>query len=41
MRTFQQQVPEAKEGEWWANMELVFDLQLHVGHMRGLVMSGE
>ena len=30
MRTFQQQVPEAKEGEWWANMELVFDLQLHV-----------
>ena len=30
MRTFQQQVPEAKEDEWWANMELVFDLQLHV-----------
>ena len=30
MRTFQQQVPEAKGGEWWANMELVFDLQLHV-----------
>ena len=30
MRTFQQQVPEAQEGEWWANMELVFDLQLHV-----------
>ncbi len=30
MRAFQQQVPEAKEGEWWATMELVFDLQLHV-----------
>ena len=30
MRTFQQKVPEAKEGEWWANMEMVFDLQLHI-----------
>ena len=30
MRTFQSQVPEAKEGEWWAEMEMVFDLQLHV-----------
>ena len=30
MRTFQQPVPEATEREWWANMELVFDLQLHV-----------
>lgn len=30
MRTFQRQVPEAKEGEWWAEMEMVFDLQLHV-----------
>ena len=30
MRTFQQQVPEAKEGEWWANMEMLFDLQLHI-----------
>ncbi len=30
MRTFQRQVPEAKEGEWWANMEMVFDFQLHI-----------
>lgn len=30
MRTFQRKVPEAQEGEWWANMEMVFDLQLHV-----------
>jgi L-rhamnose mutarotase len=26
MRTMQQPVPEAKAGEWWARMELVFDL---------------
>ncbi len=30
MRTFQEPVAEAKEGEWWALMEPVFDLQLHV-----------
>ena len=30
MRTFQSQVSEAKEGEWWAEMEMVFDLHLHV-----------
>ena len=26
MRNFQSQVPEAKEGEWWAGMEEVFDI---------------
>jgi L-rhamnose mutarotase len=26
MRTFQEPVPEAAEGEWWAEMEEVFDL---------------
>ena len=26
MRNFQAQVPEAQEGEWWANMEEVFDI---------------
>ena len=30
MRTFQEPVAEAKEGEWWALMEPVCDLQLHV-----------
>ena len=30
MRTFQQRVPEAEPQEWWASMELVFDLHLHV-----------
>ncbi|MEE2659133.1 MAG: L-rhamnose mutarotase [Candidatus Latescibacterota bacterium] len=30
MRTFQQRVPEAAEGEWWAMMEKVFDLDDHV-----------
>jgi L-rhamnose mutarotase len=30
MRTFQEKVPEAGEGEWWAQMEPVFDLQLHL-----------
>jgi L-rhamnose mutarotase len=25
MRTFQVPVPEAKEGEWWAKMDLVLD----------------
>ena len=30
MRTFQEKVPEAKDGEWWANMELVFDMQLYI-----------
>ena len=31
MRTFQEPVPEAGEGEWWAFMECVFDLHDHVG----------
>ena len=26
MRDFQYQVPEAREGEWWAGMEEVFDI---------------
>ena len=26
MRDFQSQAPEAKEGEWWAGMEEVFDI---------------
>ena len=26
MRTLQERAPEAKAGEWWADMELVFDL---------------
>ena len=26
MRTMQERVPEAKPNEWWARMELVFDL---------------
>lgn len=26
METFQEPVPEARPGEWWADMELVFDL---------------
>ena len=30
MRPFQEPVPEAAEGEWWAPMEQVFDLQDHV-----------
>ena len=30
MRTFQERVPEAGEGEWWAFMECVFDLRDHV-----------
>jgi len=30
MRTFQEKVPEAGEGEWWALMEKVFDLQDHL-----------
>ena len=30
MRTFQEKVPEAGTGEWWAAMEMVFDLQLHL-----------
>ena len=30
MRTFQECVPEAQEGEWWASMECVFDLRDHV-----------
>ena len=30
MRTFQQKVPEAREGEWWGRMEMVFDLADHV-----------
>ena len=27
MRGFQQRAPGAKAGEWWADMELVFDLE--------------
>jgi L-rhamnose mutarotase len=27
MREFQQVVPEAKPGQWWTPMELVFDLE--------------
>ena len=30
MRTFQEKVPEARPGEWWALMEEVFDLQDHI-----------
>ena len=30
MRTLQQRVPEAKSEEWWASMELVFDLHKYV-----------
>jgi L-rhamnose mutarotase len=30
MCTFQERVPEAAEGEWWALMEQVFDLQDHL-----------
>ena len=30
MRTFQERVPEAREGEWWALMEQVFDFHEHV-----------
>jgi len=26
MESFQEPVPDAKAGEWWADMELVFDL---------------
>jgi len=26
MRSMQERVPEAREGEWWAQMEEVFDL---------------
>lgn len=29
MRTFQEPVPEANPGEWWALMENVFDLNDH------------
>ena len=27
MRTMQEPVPDARPGEWWASMELVFDLK--------------
>jgi len=27
MRTFQQKSPAARPGEWWANMEEVFDIE--------------
>ena len=27
MKTLQQRVPEAKPGDWWTPMELVFDLE--------------
>ena len=30
MCTFQEKVPEAGEGEWWATMEEVFDLETHL-----------
>ena len=30
MCTFQEKVPEAGEDEWWALMEEVFDLELHI-----------
>jgi L-rhamnose mutarotase len=30
MRTFQEPVPEAQPGEWWAFMDCVFDLDDHV-----------
>lgn len=30
MRTYQKQVPEAGEGEWWALMDQVFELDDHV-----------
>ncbi len=30
MKTFQEKAPEAKEDEWWALMEPVFDLEKHV-----------
>lgn len=30
MRTFQEPVPEASAGEWWAFMECVFELDDHV-----------
>lgn len=30
MRTLQEKVPEAGEGEWWALMEKAFDLQEHL-----------
>lgn len=29
--TFQQRLPEAKEGEWWASMDLAFDLKAALG----------
>jgi len=31
MRTFQQKVPEAKPGEWWAAGKLVYDLDWPTG----------
>ena len=27
MRTFQEKAPEAKENEWWATMEQIYDLK--------------
>lgn len=31
MRTYQQRIPDAAHGEWWAPMELVFDLSWCAG----------
>lgn len=36
MRTFQRKVPEAKPEDWWANMELVYDLEWPAGQYRRL-----
>ncbi len=30
MQTFQEKVPEAKDEEWWATNDLVFDMQLYI-----------
>jgi L-rhamnose mutarotase len=34
MRTLQEPAPEAAEGEWWAGMEEVFDLDWQFGEAR-------
>ena len=33
MRAFQKPVKEAKHGEWWAEMELVFDLEQQLARL--------
>ena len=35
MRTMQERVPEARQGEWWAQMEEVFDLNWTRGRAPG------